>query len=89
MSDGSTPRSMWEQRYSADTYIYGTEPNDFLRDSVATLPRGTALCRAEGEGRNAMFLAPSGFDVHSVDLTEGGVAKVVQVIALRPVRPSA
>ena len=31
MSDLPSPRSMWEQRYSADSYIYGTEPNDFLR----------------------------------------------------------
>ncbi len=86
MSDGATPRSMWEQRYSVDTYIFGTEPNDFLRDSVATLPRRSALCLAEGEGRNAVFLAESGFEVHSVDLTEAGVAKTLRLAEQRGVR---
>ena len=85
MSDVPSPRSMWEQRYSADTYIYGTEPNDFLRDSVTTIPPGIALCLAEGEGRNAVFLAESGFDVHSVDLTEAGVAKTLRLAAQRSV----
>lgn len=66
---------MWETRYDTDAYVYGTDPNDFLRASVAQLPTGAALCLAEGEGRNAVFLAESGFEVHSVDLTEAGVAK--------------
>ena len=86
MSDLSSPRSMWEGRYSVDTYIYGTEPNDFLRDNVATLPRGSALCLAEGEGRNAVFLAESAFDVHSVDLTESGVAKTLRLAERRGVQ---
>jgi SAM-dependent methyltransferase len=66
---------MWEARYDTDTYVYGTEPNDFLRASVVHVQIGNALCLAEGEGRNAVFLAESGFEVHSVDLTEAGVAK--------------
>lgn len=34
MTDAPTPRSMWEQRYNVDHYHYGTDPNEFLRDSV-------------------------------------------------------
>jgi hypothetical protein len=70
---------MWEQRYAADHYIFGTDPNDFLRDNVASLPPGPTLCLAEGEGRNAVFLAGIGREVHSVDLTEAGVAKTLQL----------
>lgn len=80
-----TPRSMWEQRFSAEGYLYGTEPNEFLSDSVSMLPPGTALCLAEGEGRNAVFLAGAGFDVHSVDLTEAGVAKTLRLATRRGV----
>ncbi|MGE0877724.1 MAG: class I SAM-dependent methyltransferase [Acidimicrobiia bacterium] len=76
---------MWEQRFGADEYFYGTEPNDFLRDSVADLARGDALCLAEGEGRNAVFLAEAGFTVSSVDLTEAGVGKTRQLAAARGV----
>lgn len=85
MTDQPTPRAMWEQRYAADTYVYGTEPNDFLRTHVAALPPGAVLCLAEGEGRNSVFLAGTGRDVHSVDLTEAGVAKTLRLAGERGV----
>jgi len=80
---------MWESRYDTDAYVYGTDPNDFLRASVAALPVGVALCLAEGEGRNAVFLAESGFEVHSVDLTEAGVAKTQRLAQARGVHVEA
>ena len=54
---------MWDQRYSSDSYAYGTEPNDFLVESVGSLPKGKVLCLAEGEGRNAVWLAQQGREV--------------------------
>ncbi len=85
MTEPTSARSMWEQRFSAETYVYGTEPNEFLRTSEPTLPRGAALCLAEGEGRNAVFLAGSGREVHCVDLTESGVAKTLRLALHRGV----
>jgi hypothetical protein len=79
MTDVPTPRSMWEQRYNVDHYYYGTDPNEFLAASVLLLPDGMTLCLAEGEGRNAVFLAGTGREVHSVDLTEAGVAKTIRL----------
>jgi len=70
---------MWEERYGVGHYVYGTEPNGFLRDSVSLLPMGDVLCLAEGEGRNAVFLATTGRRVSSVDLTEAGVAKTLRL----------
>jgi SAM-dependent methyltransferase len=72
---------MWEGRYSVDDYVYGTEPNSFLRENVSVLPTGDVLCLAEGEGRNAVFLANTGRQVSSVDLTEAGVAKTLRLAA--------
>lgn len=79
------PKAMWEARYRADDYLYGIEPNGFLRDRVAMLPIGHTLCLAEGEGRNAVFLAEHGHTVSSVDLTEAGVAKTRKLAAARGV----
>jgi SAM-dependent methyltransferase len=79
------PKAMWEARYGADDYLYGTEPNGFLRDRVAMLPVGRTLCLAEGEGRNAVFLAEHGHTVSSVDLTEAGVAKTRRLATARGV----
>lgn len=85
MSDVPTPRAMWEARYGAEAYIYGTEPNEFLRANLHVLPDGPVLCLAEGEGRNAVFLAGTGRDVQSVDLTENGVAKTKRLAEHRGV----
>lgn len=76
---------MWEARYSAESYMYGTEPNEFLRSNVHLLPAGPTLCLAEGEGRNAVFLAAAGRDVRSVDLAEAGVAKTQRLAEQRGV----
>ena len=51
---------MWDERYRSDDYFYGTAPNDFLAAHVEAIPPGPVLCLAEGEGRNAVFLAERG-----------------------------
>ena len=78
-------RSMWNERYGTDEYFYGTEPNGFLRETAAALTRGRALCLAEGEGRNAVWLAEQGFEVHTVDISTAGVAKTLRLAASRGV----
>ncbi len=80
-----TPRGTWEERYGADEYVFGVEPNDFLRELVMTLPFGDALCIAEGEGRNAVHLATLGWNVESFDLTEAGVRKTTALAGSRGV----
>jgi SAM-dependent methyltransferase len=66
---------MWDQRYDTPEYVYGREPNAFLAANLPSLPGGRALCLAEGEGRNAVFLARSGFDTTAVDLSAVGLRK--------------
>ena len=69
---------MWDKRYSDKNFFYGTEPNDFLRWNVANFPAGgKILMLAEGEGRNAIFLAKHGFNVTAVDWSEVGLKKLV------------
>ena len=89
MTDASTPFYMWELRYRTETYLFGTDPNEFLRSSLPSLPAGTVLCLAEGEGRNAVFLAENGYEVHSVDLSETGVAKTLRLAESRGVQVDA
>lgn len=66
---------MWDTRYDTEDYVYGTEPNDFLRENVNRLKPGRALCLADGEGRNGVFLAEKGFEVTSVDVSGIGLRK--------------
>ena len=66
---------MWDSNYKVKHYRYGTEPNDFLKESFATIPKGEVLCLAEGEGRNAVFLAKQGYRVTAVDSSIVGLQK--------------
>lgn len=66
---------MWDQRYNVDEYVYGTKPNDFLKDNIEHLPTGKILSVAEGEGRNAVFLAKQGYTVTAVDASIIGLKK--------------
>ena len=59
---------MWDERFRADEYVYGTEPNDFLVRVADQLPeQSRILALADGEGRNGVWLAKQGHHVHSVD----------------------
>jgi hypothetical protein len=76
MGTMTTPDPMWNTRYAGDTFFYGTEPNDFVVAQAPHLPRGgRVLCLAEGEGRNAVFLARQGLHVTGVDSSSVGLAK--------------
>ncbi len=66
---------MWDQRYRAKEFSYGKEPNDFLVQIAQDIPKGRILCLAGGEGRNAIYLAEMGHDVHIVDFSSAGLDK--------------
>lgn len=66
---------MWDERYSAEGYAYGTEPNKFLEGNITYIPKGRVLSLAEGEGRNAVFLAKQGYSVTAVDASLIGLNK--------------
>src|SRR5699024_3760235 len=67
---------MWDQRYQAAEFAYGTEPNEFLAAEYARIPKGgKVLCVAEGEGRNAVFLAKQGYVVTAGDQSSVGMTK--------------
>lgn len=66
---------MWDKRYSTEEYVYGTKPNVFLRMNIDAIPKGKLLSLAEGEGRNAIFLAKQGYSVTAVDSSLVGIDK--------------
>lgn len=72
---------MWDNEYDTEEYVYGREPNDFLKENFKALPQGKILCLAEGEGRNAVFLAKQGYDVTGVDISKVGLAKAEKLAA--------
>ncbi len=77
---------MWDQRYSEPGYVYGKIANGFLRENYSKIPSGRVLCLAEGEGRNAVFLAEKGYDVTAVDASGVGLEKAQKLAAERNVK---
>lgn len=75
----------WNERYSHGHFVYGESPNGFLAECAAMIPGGPVLCVAEGEGRNAVFLAGLGHKVTAVDQSDIGLAKARQFAARRGV----
>ena len=73
---------MWNERYASNEFAYGTEPNTFLVEN-ANLLTSPVLSLAEGEGRNAVFLASLGLDVLGVDASDVGLTKARQLAASR------
>lgn len=76
-------KERWNQRYSREMYVYGKEPVAFLKQKISVLKKGHALVLAMGEGRNAVYLAQTGFDVTGVDISEVAIEKCKKLAAER------
>ena len=84
---GNAELSRWNERFAADEYIFGTAPNAFLAAHQPSLPpHGRALCVADGEGRNSVWLAEQGLEVAAFDFSPVGVAKARRLAGERGVR---
>ena len=67
----------WNIRFQTDHYVYGKEPNVFLTEFQKRINMsGDALAIAEGEGRNAVYLAEQGMNVTAWDYAESGLVKI-------------
>ncbi|GMV59902.1 class I SAM-dependent methyltransferase [Betaproteobacteria bacterium PRO7] len=77
MNDGfANPRATWDARFAREDYIFGLAPNVFLTQQAHRLAAGMrALCVADGEGRNSVWLAQRGLEVVAFDIAPLGVAK--------------
>ena len=70
----------WDACCASQDYFYGTAPNDFLAAHAGMID-GPVLSLAEGEGRNAVFLARRGLQVRGVDSSAVGLAKAHRLAA--------
>lgn len=82
MSSFNDAAATWNQRYSSQDYIFGREPNEYLQAQAELLTSGSrALCVADGEGRNSVWLASQGLKVDAFDIAETGVEKARRLAA--------
>lgn len=76
----------WDERYAEGEMPYGDLPNDFLAEVADRIPPGPVLCLAEGQGRNAVWLAGRGHLVTAMDWSPVGLARAEQLALEHAVR---
>jgi len=77
----------WENRYRVPDYIFGEEPNYFLKSCKSLLPKsGRALAVADGEARNGVWLAEQGLEVVSIDFSPAAQQKASALAKKRGVQ---
>jgi SAM-dependent methyltransferase len=76
------PAGTWNSRFEGDEFHFGTAPNAWLAEHADLFrPGQRALCVADGEGRNSVWLARRGLEVDAFDIAEVGVAKARRLAA--------
>jgi cyclopropane fatty-acyl-phospholipid synthase-like methyltransferase len=80
---------MWEDRYNRPDYLFGTRPAQFLTRRAEWFAPGTSLLSvAEGEGRNAVWLAQRGVQVTGIEYAPSAIAKANKLAAEASVAPT-
>ncbi len=72
-------KEFWDERYSEDEFIYGTEPNIYFKEVIDSLNPGKLLLPGEGEGRNAVYAARKGWRVDCFDISKVAKEKSMQL----------
>lgn len=87
MSEAATEAGAgWDARFDREDYLFGTEPAAFLADHAGFIePGARALAVADGEGRNAVWLAEQGLSVTAMDASKVALAKARRLAGARGV----
>lgn len=84
LADSIVP--FWDEKYARPGYLFGDAPNGFLASQACRLRPGiSVLAVADGEGRNGVWLAQQGLNVHAVDASPVALGKSRQLAAQRGV----
>jgi SAM-dependent methyltransferase len=86
MTSFADPKGTWNARFATDRYLFGRGPNAFLASQAHRFAPGQrALCVADGEGRNSVWLAQAGLEVRAFDIAPNAVRKARALAAERGV----
>ena len=69
-------KEVWDKNFSDPDFVYGISENVFINSMSHIIPEHSKVgCFAEGEGRNAVYLAKLGHDVTAYDQSMIGLEK--------------
>lgn len=70
-------KNFWDERYKEPEYVYGEEPNVYIKSKLDTLEVGKVLFPLEGEGRNINYAAENGWEAYGFDSSVEGKKKAL------------
>lgn len=67
----------WNERFDNEEFIFGKAPNEYLVNQAKQYlaPGQKALCIADGEGRNGVWLAKQGLVIEGFDVSDVALEK--------------
>lgn len=77
------PKDYWNYVYAGTDYVFGKTPNPFFQTTIHKHKPGRILLPADGEGRNGVYAAISGWHVDAFDFSIEGKKKALH-LALQP-----
>lgn len=72
-------QTFWNQRYSEDRFVYGEKPNAFFKTVIDLTVKGKLLLPADGEGRNGVYAAKTGWEVDAFDFSTTAKTKAMNL----------
>ncbi|MDW0205724.1 MAG: class I SAM-dependent methyltransferase [Nitrososphaeraceae archaeon] len=75
--------NIWDKVYSNDSAFFGEEPSDFAQKCYSNFKRYDVKRLLElgcGQGRDTIFFASNGFDVHAIDASKVAIENINQKI---------
>ena len=76
---GKFGNELWNERFSTNEYIYGTNPNKFFKEQIDKINPGRLLLLGEGEGRNSVYAATKGWIIDAVDFSQTAKDKALML----------
>lgn len=71
----------WDEKFKTEAYVYGIEPNEWVRSALHSQKDENIALLAEGKGRNAVYLAKLGNHVNTYDFSKEGIEKTRRLAA--------
>lgn len=69
-------KGFWDESFSESEFVYGETANKFIQKMSNYIPKNSKIsCFAEGEGRNAVYLATLGHEIVAYDQSTVGLEK--------------
>jgi len=79
-------KNFWDEKFSSSDYIYWSEPNVFLKDTLDSYNLAWKIfLLAEWEGRNAVYSAKNWFDTYAFDMSNEWRKKALSLAKIQGV----